>query len=289
MKAPLVSIIMPAYCQATFIAEAIESVCRSSFEDWELIVVDDGSPDNVAEIVCEKAKRDSRIRFFHTENSGVSAARNFGVAQSAGEYLLFLDADDTIEPEYVERCVECLSVQPQVTVVYCQWRFFGDCGETPEIHYEGFRAQLLKNHIFITAMIRRSRFLESGGFDLRMRSGLEDWEFWIRYLEDGGQVVQLPERMFNYRIKAGSKNDSAHRGLEAFNSQLYILEKHRELYCREYGAPLFALEDALVWGERSHRDLERIRKKYDAVFYRRIWRVLKALFVKRKTPRDRKQ
>ena len=138
-------------------------------------------------------------------------------------------------------------------------------------------------------MIRRSRFLESGGFDLRMRSGLEDWEFWIRYLEDGGLVVQLPERMFNYRIKAGSKNDSAHRGLEAFNSQLYILEKHKELYCREYGAPLFALEDALVWGERSHRDLERIRKKYDAVFYRRIWRVLKALFVKRKAPRDRKQ
>ena len=103
---PLVSIIMPAYKQAEYVAEALDSVTKQSYSNWEVIVVDDGSPDNVAEIVEKFARADKRIKFLHTGNKGVSAARNRAVAESSGCYILPLDADDTIEPSYIEKCVK---------------------------------------------------------------------------------------------------------------------------------------------------------------------------------------
>lgn len=285
MKTPIVSIIMPAYRQGEYVTDAIESVRRQNFQDWELVIVDDGSPDNVAELVRPLVETDTRIKFYHTSNNGVSWARNFGVSKSSGEYLLFLDADDTIEQEYLESCVHCLSNSPEVLAVYCQWKFFGECVETPKIFYPGYKSQLLKNHIFITAMIRRDKFNEIGGFDESMKSGLEDWEFWIRYLEGGGEVVQLLQQMFNYRIKSGSRNYIAHKGMDVFETQLYILSKHRELYARVFGSPLFVLDDALEQLAAAQQQLVKIRRKYDSVFYRRLWRLIKRLFPKNKEDR----
>lgn len=132
---PLVSVIMPAYGQAEYIAESLDSVIRQTYGNWEVIVVDDGSPDNVAGIVEAYSVSDSRIKFFHTENRGVSAARNFAVRQTSGEYILPLDADDTIEPTYLEKCVARFVEYPETDVVYCMWRFFGETTETPKLKY----------------------------------------------------------------------------------------------------------------------------------------------------------
>ncbi len=257
---PLVSVIMPAYGQAEYIAESLDSVIRQTYGNWEVIVVDDGSPDNVAGIVEAYSVSDSRIKFFHTENRGVSAARNFAVRQTSGEYILPLDADDTIEPTYLEKCVARFVEYPETDVVYCMWRFFGETTETPKLKYNNYASLLVNNSIFVSAMYRKSHFDSVGGYDENMRQGLEDWEFWIRMLHKDSVVSQIPEQLFNYRIKARSRNVDAQKALSAFEIELYILDKHKELYSEMFGAPIDYLGMAL-----------RLRNKYYGVWYRRIW------------------
>lgn len=260
MKQPLVSIIMPAYRQAEYIAEALESVKKQTYGNWEIIIVDDGSPDNVAKIADNYSREDTRIKFFHTDNKGVSAARNFAVERAAGEYILPLDADDTIEPTYVEKCVQHFSAHPETDVVYCRWRCFGETKKTPKLEYVDYETLLLSNRIFVSAMFRKSRFEEIGGYDEEMRQGMEDWEFWIRFLDRDSVVFQIPEQLFNYRIKAVSRNVEAKKDLVAFEIELYVLGKHKEKYSSAFGTPIYYLGDAL-----------RFKKKYYGIWYKRLW------------------
>ena len=264
-----VSVIIAAYGQEMYIKEAVESLQNQTFQDWEAIIVDDGSPDNVLAIASTMSEADPRIKVFHTENKGVSAARNFAADKSRGEYLLPLDGDDTIEPEYVGRCVELLDSDPDVDAVYCQWRCFGMDVKVPDVRYLDYESLLLANSIFVTAMIRRKRFIEVGGFDETMRKGLEDWEFWIRYLDESSKVCQLPERLFNYRQKPVSRNSEAHRGTGPFDMQMYILGKHKMVYDSHFGPPITAMG--------SFKDARKYKRKYEKVFYRRLWKFLKGL------------
>lgn len=94
--------IIPFYKVEKFAERCIQSVLEQTFEDFELILVDDGSPDNCGKICDEFAKKDKRVRVFHTENRGLSAARNLGLDEAAGEYVTFIDGDDAVAPDYLE-------------------------------------------------------------------------------------------------------------------------------------------------------------------------------------------
>ena len=100
-----VSIIVPVYNTAEFLPSVFGSLFSQTYEDLEIIVIDDGSTDNSAEILREYAEKDSRIKLFEKENGGVSAARNFGIEKACGDYLMFLDSDDTYTPDAVEKLV----------------------------------------------------------------------------------------------------------------------------------------------------------------------------------------
>jgi len=253
----MVSVIMAAYGQAEYVAEALDSVIRQTYPNWEVIAVDDGSPDNVGEIVEEYARRDSRIKFFHTENNGVSAARNYAVGKSEGEFLLPLDADDIIEPEYMEKCVRHFQDYPETDVVYCQWRFFGSSNSSLGLNpYKDYALELIENRIFVSGVFRKLRFLEIGGYDEKMLTGLEDWEFWIRFLNEKSIVYMIPERLFNYRRKEVSRNTQGGRGLLAFENEMYILAKHKDKYCWLYGSPISSI---------------RYKRKYYNIWYKRLW------------------
>ena len=91
---PKVSIIMPVYNAEKYVSEAIESVRNQSYENWELIIVDDGSTDHSPEIIDRYAQKDVRIQSFHNKNEGVSAARNFALSKISGELVTFIDSDD---------------------------------------------------------------------------------------------------------------------------------------------------------------------------------------------------
>ena len=101
-----ISIIVPIYNVEKYLPGCIDSILKQTYENMEIILVDDGSPDNCPAICDEYEKKDTRIRVIHQKNSGLSGARNTGIDNAQGEYLIFVDSDDTVEPTMVEEEVE---------------------------------------------------------------------------------------------------------------------------------------------------------------------------------------
>lgn len=110
-----VSVIIPTYNRAEFISDAIESVLNQTFEDYEIIIVDDGSTDNTKQIVQSYT---SKVKYYYQEQSGVSSARNYGIKAATGEYIAFLDSDDQFLPQKLEKQVEVLENNPRIGIVY---------------------------------------------------------------------------------------------------------------------------------------------------------------------------
>ena len=104
----LISIIVPVYKVADLLPRCVDSVLAQTYSDWELILVDDGSPDNSGDICEDYAKRDSRIHVIHKPNGGLSDARNAGIPTAKGRYLTFLDSDDWINERYLENLLQIL-------------------------------------------------------------------------------------------------------------------------------------------------------------------------------------
>jgi len=165
----LVSVVIPCYNQAHFLGEAIESVLAQSYPNFEIIVVDDGSPDDTAEV----AARYPEVRLVRQENQGLSAARNAGLARSEGEYVVFLDADDRLLPEALEVGVGYLNVRPECAFVSGHFRVIAVDGSplpTREQRYvEKDHYLALLRHYYIgppvVVMYRRAVFESVGGFD----------------------------------------------------------------------------------------------------------------------------
>ena len=99
----LISIIVPVYKAEKHLSECIDSIISQTYENFELILIDDGSPDNSGKICDEYAEKDKRIRAIHKENGGVSSARNTGLDNASGEYITFIDSDDFVDKQYLEK------------------------------------------------------------------------------------------------------------------------------------------------------------------------------------------
>ena len=256
----LVSIIMPSYLQMEYIPDAIESVMKQTYPNWELLIIDDGSPDGVSDIAREYERKDRRIHFYHTGNHGLAGARNFGLAHARGEFIVALDADDILESTYLEKCLDAFRTLPDLKVAYSRWNFFGASTRTIPLKFKGYRSLLLKNSIFCSAMFRKDDALAIGGYDSAIRIGFEDWEFWIRLINNDSEVYQVPEPLFNYRIKSQSMLVDANKSEKLSKIHLYILTKHLDKYTFHFGAPIDAM---------------RYMEKYDNVPYRRLWKAIK--------------
>ena len=120
----MISVIVPCYNYGHLIADTIRSVQQQTYTDWEMIIVDDGSTDNTAEIVHEFINQDKRIQFYQQQNAGPSAARNFALKQAKGEYIQFLDADDCIEKRKFEIQLSIFEHKPTAGIVYGTVRYF---------------------------------------------------------------------------------------------------------------------------------------------------------------------
>ena len=117
---PKISIIVPVYRCEPYISRCIESILNQTFTDFELILVNDGSPDKSGDICDEYAEKDNRISVIHQENKGASAARNRGIAEAIGEYLMFCDSDDMVSPMWVERLISLADKDTLVIGASCQ-------------------------------------------------------------------------------------------------------------------------------------------------------------------------
>lgn len=195
-QASLVSVVMPAYDAEAYIREALLSVLGQSYEHFEVLVVDDGSRDRTADIVRELAAQDERIRLLQQENSGVAAARNYGIEHARGEYIAPLDADDLFYPQKLEAQVARMEAGGErMGMVYCWWisldhrgRVFG--GASPWLIEGEVYEQLLYVNFVGNASVplyRRSALEHVGGYDESLRArggqGCEDWELSLRVAE----------------------------------------------------------------------------------------------------------
>lgn len=212
---PKVSIIIPCWNQAHWLPEAIESALNQTYKNIEVIVVNDGSPDNTRE-VAEKYP----VKLIEKENGGLSSARNAGIREATGDYILTLDADDKILPEFVEKCLEAND-----DIVGTGQQEFGDSNELwnnqPEhpIH-EHFK---IANQINCCSLYKKEVWETVEGYDETMKHGLEDWDFWFQATKAGYTITVLREPLFLYRKHGSSMiSETAKYHKEVYN---YIINK----------------------------------------------------------------
>jgi len=203
MIRPFVSVIVPCYNQGQYLAESIGSVLASEYTNLEIIVVDDGSTDlETCQILG--ALLYPKTRLVRRENGGLAAARNSGITEAQGQYILPLDADDRIGSVYIGQAVAALEADPDVGIVYCQAEKFGsEEGPWRLAPFSRWRMRL-GNSIFCSAVYRRLDWQAVGGYDETLRHGWEDWDFWISVLELGRLVKLLPDVGFYYRKNPAS-------------------------------------------------------------------------------------
>jgi len=208
-----VTIIIPCYNAAQHLGEAVDSALAQTWRDLEVIIVDDGSTDPATLRLLEEA-RWPRTRIFHQSNAGPAAARNRAVREATGEYILPLDADDTIDPTYVEKAVVVLDARPEVGCVYCKGMKFGAESGPWDLPPYRLEELVVDNVIFVTALYRKADWRAIGGYDEALRHGVEDYDFWVKMVASGKEVVQLDEYLFNYRVQLKSRTTSFQEGLD---------------------------------------------------------------------------
>jgi len=242
---PRVSVIIPAFNRAEQIGAAINSALTQTFGDIEIIVVDDGSTDKTVGVVREVT--DDRVRLVaHERNRGAAAARNSGIAAAQGEFIAFLDSDDTWMPEKLERQLSLLSANSSAEAAICgahirlldqgrsfdaelpqpdDWlkRLLADCGVNPGA----------------TLVIRRAAATAIGPMDEELPR-FEDWDWLVRYAARGGVIAIAPE------VLAVVNNKRGRLGAETERSAQRFLAKHKALRAR-YGAAFSRRAEVDVW------------------------------------------
>lgn len=231
MEKPLVSVVIPCYNQGTYLKEAVGSVLSSTYENIEIIIVNDGSTEDIEFLKTFSAPK---TKVIHQENQGLSMARNNGIVASKGEYILPLDADDKIHSTYIEKAVNILESDSKIGIVYSEAEFFGEKSGRWKLNKYKFPNILYKNVIFCSALFRKSDWEKVGGYKKEMDFCFEDWEFWISLIENEADVYQIPEILFYYRKSSESMSKKTKKEKSAMFRQIIKLHKktYNENFCK---------------------------------------------------------
>lgn len=225
-----VSIIIPTYNYAEYICDAIDSALNQTYNNIEVIVVDDGSTDNTKEIVTKKYK--DKVTYIHQLNQGVSSARNNGITKSTGTWILTLDADDWIDPQYIEHALK--KIQNKVSLITSRAHFvdlnLSSLGRTyPEGSIDLAKTKLHRlvkeNYVVTTSLFSKYMWHLIGGYDTNINRA-EDWEFWINMVKNGANVLYLEgdKPYLKYRTHQNSKSHKLKDQLN--NTIFYMNRKH---------------------------------------------------------------
>jgi len=204
---PVVSVIIPCYNQGRYLADAIDSVLGQTYSRTEVVVVDDGSTDCTSEVAMRY--RD-RLHYLHQRNAGPSAARNSGLLASQGELVLFLDADDYLWPDVLERHVEAARRTPSASVFVGAWQEVDQEGHalTPICQHtvpeDVFHTLVAESRYHVhCAVIRRVLFSQVGLWDVELAAST-DWDLFMRFAAAGSEFCAVPGAVSVYRRHPGS-------------------------------------------------------------------------------------
>lgn len=239
MENDMVSVVIPCYNQGKYLAETVNSVLASSHRPLEIIIVNDGSTDDSLKKAHQLKDIHPEIKIIDQPNGGVAKARNTGVRAASGKIILPLDGDDKIAADYLKKGVEVLKENRLVKVVYCKAvKFYGTIEKFWKLKPFDRHQLARDNMIFVASLFWKKDFEAVGGFSEDMVMGREDWEFWIKMLKDGGEVVQLPFIGFYYRMTPESKRKKTGTSRKKRLRIDYLNAKHSDFFERELNGPL---------------------------------------------------
>ena len=228
---PLISVVIPCYNDGRFLPETITHLQQQTLQDFEIIIVNDGSTDaQTLQILDELSK--GAIKVLHKENGRMSSARNWGVKHAQGSLIAALDADDYFHPTFFEKAVAVLQKQPYTAVVTSYIQLFGEVNKLAKPRGGNEYNFLFSNQCPACAMVRKECWDAVGGYDEAMVNGYEDWEFYIRITQKGWNVHVIKEKLFFYRQtqKSTHKNFTLPNRASLVN---YIVDKHKDWYLQK--------------------------------------------------------
>lgn len=222
----LVSIIIPNYNHAHYVAEAINSVLAQGYDRYEIIVVDDGSTDNSREVIGHFT---DKVQYIHKKNAGLSAARNTGIRQAKGEFIGVLDADDMVEPDFMSTLVPILQANQDAEAVYCGYQFVDESNRSlpqreARLIPEGqiFQALVDGNFLVPESILVRKRCYDSVGlFDESFRA-CEDVDMWLRITKQY-KVLGVTNLLTRHRVLPNSMSADPTRQTQ---NRLAMIQKH---------------------------------------------------------------
>jgi glycosyltransferase involved in cell wall biosynthesis len=238
-KIPTISVVMPVYNTEQYIAQAVESVLAQTFDDFEFIILDDGSTDSSVSVLREFAERDDRIRFFPLEHRGYVSVLRRGLNHCRAEFVARMDSDDICEPQRFEKQIAYLREHPEVVALGSRVTLidpYGSRVENPshKLTHEELEAELLNGVgwalVHPTVMMRRDPLMKVGGYreDLAVS---EDLDLFLR-LAEVGKLANLPDVLLKYRQHLGSVNYTKYEQQKAVKRRIVT-----EAYKRR-GAPM---------------------------------------------------
>lgn len=243
MIAGMVSIITPCYNGAKYISETIESVLAQTYQNWEMIIIDDGSQDDSVNVVQPYIQNEARIRLIQQENAGSAVARNNGIRQANGQYIALLDSDDLWDSEFLEKQIAYMKEKKTVCVC-CSYR------RMDEHSQEILRPTIARPIITVQDMLRRNYIgclsglynsEKYGKVYLReeLKSIRDDYAYWLDIVKLEGRAYGNPEILASYRVLANSTTGKKTK-----------LIKRQYLFYREYLGlnALKSLVNTLIWG-----------------------------------------
>lgn len=232
---PILSIIIPCYNSEATLETTLQSVINQNFQNWEAIIINDGSSDNTENIALKWVAKDHRFKYFAKQNEGLGKTRNYGIARSSGLFVLPLDSDNQLIKDFSEHAIEVFEKNKEIGVIYGDAEYFGErIGLWTVKEYE-FKKLLAGNYIDACAIYRKENWVEVGGYDENMpHQGHEDWELWIAFGVLNVKFYHLNKITFKYFVSKHSMIRSFSDSMEQLNKD-YIFEKYSKHYQKYYG------------------------------------------------------
>lgn len=218
------------------VLDAVASALAQTHPDTEVVVVDDGSTDSVTLAAISTVESAGQARVIRQANQGLSAARNHGIEDAVGDYILPLDHDDELYADYAAKAAAVLDADESVGIVYARVERFGATAGEWHLAEFSMRNMLAGNVIHASAMFRRTDWRTVGGYSHELRRGYEDYDFWLKILGLGREVVRLDEILFRYRLTDGSManvmshEDRVHAFAHTFATNAALFVQHADAF-----------------------------------------------------------
>jgi glycosyltransferase involved in cell wall biosynthesis len=240
---PIVSIIIPCFNSEATLDATLESVLSQKYQNWEAIIVNDGSTDETEKIALRWINKDDRFKYFTKQNEGLGKTRNFAINKSCGTLILPLDSDNQLVENFVQDAVSVFENNTDIGLVYGHAQYFGKENGFWEVGDYKLEQMLVHNYIDACAIYKKKFWEEVGGYDENMPyQGHEDWELWVAFGNLNVVFHHLNKIAFKYFVSKNTMSQLFTNEI-ILQNQDYIVEKYSRQYHEQYTKAFFRTLD----------------------------------------------